>query len=104
MTELSDRLAPFNYHFGRLNNADDVAHMGKQINIVIREFILEKGGIFDQTQTNKSDAFVTNKSKNLQAARTQKKILKKRAVPCLHDTISSTGDGNYHQFEILFSQ
>ena len=77
--ELSDRLAPFNYHLGRLNNAEDISHMGNQINLVIREFLLEKGDIFEQSQSNSSAAFVTNKNQTLEAARAQKKILKKRA-------------------------
>ena len=76
--ELKHRLAPFHYHLGRLNNAEDIAHMRDQISVVLRDFLLEKPELFTAEEM-KTSQFIHDKNQTLEAAKRQKKDLKNKA-------------------------
>ena len=76
--QLKSRLAPFHHHLGRLNNEEDISHMGDQINIVIRDFLIEKEDLF-VAEDSKQSPYIHTHNKTLEAAQQQKKHLKKKA-------------------------
>ena len=79
--ELRDKLHPYHHHLARLNNAEDIADMGNQINSVIRDFLLERPELFDTIESENSSkaAFINHPFKTLEQAKKAKNYLRKKA-------------------------
>ena len=76
--ELNLLLSPYHHHLSRCNNPEDAAHLGDQITIVIRDFLLSKPELFVDEKSN-SEFFKKHQSKPLEQLKKLKNDLRRRA-------------------------